>query len=61
MSEAVVVLAGLAALAVAALALYEARRRTTGDAEPIRRLEARLQDLATQLGGRIEDSTQAAR
>ena len=61
MSDLAILVLVAVALVVALLAFVEARRRTAGDGEPIRRLEARLQDLAAQLGGRIEDSTQAAR
>jgi DNA recombination protein RmuC len=60
-SDVVAIFAGAGALAVAIVALFEARRRTGDASEPIRRMEARLGDLAAQLGGRIEDSTRAAR
>lgn len=50
-----------AALAIALSALLEARRSAAAASEPIRRLEARLQELTAHLGGRIEDSAQAAR
>ncbi|HUF56030.1 MAG TPA: DNA recombination protein RmuC, partial [Thermohalobaculum sp.] len=61
MSDLAILVLVAVALVVALLALVEARRRTGDDAELVRRLEARLQDLAAQLGARIEDSTQAAR
>jgi DNA recombination protein RmuC len=60
-SDVVAIFAGAGALAVAIVDLFEARRRTGDASEPIRRMEARLGDLAAQLGGRIEDSTRAAR
>ncbi|HUG02732.1 MAG TPA: DNA recombination protein RmuC [Longimicrobiales bacterium] len=61
MGSAATIVLVVAAVAIALVALLEVRRSAASAAEPVRRLEARLQDLTAHLGGRIEDSAQAAR
>ncbi|MEN8375125.1 MAG: DNA recombination protein RmuC [Gemmatimonadota bacterium] len=61
MGSSLTIALGAVAVVIALVALLEVRRAARAAAEPVRQLELRLRDLSDHLGGRLEDSAQAAR